>query len=156
MHANPFRIKSVVVCFSALWYTIVFLSNTLDLFKELSVLPESFAFHSGNFGLIEKVTAVHGFPHSLNIGLLIGVILFEGLVGFLFWRLFFQLKTDLDKGGPQIQLTYFLGITLWGLFLVFDEIFLVYRVFNGEVLHFTILIFHLISYQFMLKEGAKE
>ena len=30
-----------------------------------------------------------------------------------------------------------------------------YRVFNGEVLHFTILIFHLISYQFMLKEGHK-
>ncbi len=151
MDTGPIAIKRVILGFLASWYSIVFLSNTFDLLKELAILPESFAFHSGNFGLIEKVTAVHQFPHSINILLLLAVIILEGFVAFLFWRAFSDTKMDLQQGGAKAQAAYFWGISLWCLFLIFDEFFLVYRVFDGEYLHFCILIFHLLSYQFVMK-----
>lgn len=151
MDTGPLAIKRVILGFLASWYSIVFLSNTFDLLKELTILPASFAFHSGNFGLIEKVTSVHQFPHSINILLLLGVILLEGFIAFLFWRAFSNTKADLEQGAPRAQSAYFWGISLWCLFLVFDEFFLVYRVFDGEYLHFCILIFHLLSYQFVMK-----
>lgn len=151
MDTGPLAIKRVILGFLASWYSIVFLSNTFDLLRELAILPADFAFHSGNFELIEKVTVVHQFPHSINVVLLVGVILLEGFIACLFWRAFFAIKADLQQNGTKAQYAYFWGISLWCLFLIFDEFFLVYRVFNGEYLHFCILIFHLLSYQFVMK-----
>ena len=55
-------IKRGILFFWALWFSLVLATNVTDGLKALQVLPQSWAFTSGNFALMTTVTAIYHTP----------------------------------------------------------------------------------------------
>lgn len=61
-----FLLKRLLLLFWASWFSIVFLTNLLDACKELGVLPQTWAFASGNYAFVCQTTARYGTPDWVN------------------------------------------------------------------------------------------
>ena len=145
-------IKRVILLIWALWAMFVTLSNVCDGLRTIGILPDSFKFVSGNFGYIQAATQIYAFPVWLNAILFIFVILWEGIISFLFFKAFF--KFDLNES-KLILLPFLSAIILFGGFLVMDEFLITYdRLGAIEQSHLGILIGFIVS--LILVRGLKE
>jgi hypothetical protein len=112
-------LKSGVLLFWAAWFTIVVLTNAFDILKASRVVPAGWTFASGNWELMVKVTGVHGTPVAVVAMLFLGVIVWEALAGFLFWRAW-------AAGGRGGVAAFTVSLALWAAFTLADEIFIAY------------------------------
>jgi hypothetical protein len=112
-------LKSGVLLFWAAWFTIVVLTNVFDILKASRVVPPGWTFASGNWELMVKVTGVHGTPVAVVAMLFLGVIVWEALAGFLFWRAW-------AAGGRGGVAAFTVSLALWAAFTLADEIFIAY------------------------------
>ena len=112
-------LKSGVLMFWAAWFTVVVLTNVFDILKAIGAVPAGFTFASGNWGLMVKVTGVHGTPAAVVALLFLGVIAWEALAAILFWRAW-------AAGGRGGVAAFTVGLALWAAFTLADEIFLAY------------------------------
>ena len=119
-------LKSGVLLFWALWFTIVALTNVFDALKAGRVLPGGFTFASGNWELMLKVTAVHATPVALVGILFLGVVAWETLAAVLFWRAW-------ALGGRGGVAAFTVGLALWAAFVLADEIFIAYTLEAGHL-----------------------
>ncbi len=143
MKANFNFIKRVVLLIWALWAMLVTLSNICDGLKTIGLLGDHSRFVSGNFGYIQAATQIYSFPVWLNAILFIGVILWEGLTCFLFFKAFLKF----NEGDSRLVLLPFLaGIILFGGFLVMDELLITYdRLGAIEQSHLGYLVAFIVS-----------
>lgn len=124
-------LKRTLLAFWAVWLTVVFATNVADAAKVLGLLPESWAFASGNFRFVSQTTARYGLAEWMNGVLFAGVILWEGLAAVLFW----QAAATFTR---RANYTAFLvSLLLWTAFLVTDEIFIAYAVAGTHLRIFT-------------------
>jgi hypothetical protein len=129
-------LKRALLFFWATWFTLVFASNVADGLRELGLLPESWAFSSGNFRFVAETTSRYGTPEWLNAVLFAGAIVWEGLAAFLFWRAFWAYR-DWKAGLQRAYLAMIVSLLLWATFLIVDEVFIAYAV---EGTHFRLFI----------------
>lgn len=118
--ASSRTLKSGILLFWALYFSVVTLTNTLDALKGVGALPQGWTLASGNYALIVKVTSVHGTPVIIATVLFLGVIAWEALAAVFFWRAW----TSRVRRVTHIAFT--LGLGLWGVFVMADEIFVTY------------------------------
>src|SRR6516164_10081098 len=78
-------LKRCLLLFWAVWLSLVFATNVLDVAKAARLLGESWAFASGNYAFLCQTTARYGTPARVNALLFAGVIGWEGLAAALFW-----------------------------------------------------------------------
>ena len=128
-------IRSGLLLFWAAWFTLVTLTNVLDALKALGLLPAAWTFASGNFGLMLKVTGIHGTPTTLVALLFVGVIVWEALAAVLFWRAW-------ASGGAAISTAFVVALALSAAFTLADEIFIAYAL---EAAHLRVLGLQLLS-----------
>ena len=114
-------LKSGVLLFWAAWFTIVLFTNVFDALKAGRVLPAGWTLASGNWELMLKVTAVHATPVAIVGLLFLGVIAWQALASVLFWRAW-------AAGGRGGVAAFTIGLALWAVMALADELFLAYSV----------------------------
>jgi hypothetical protein len=138
MGLGPAFLKRSLLLFWAVWFTVVFLSNAADAAKAAGLLSESWAFASGNYRFVSETTARYGTPPWVNGAMFAGVIIWEGLAAFLFWRAGWTFQ---GKSGRSARYTAFtISLLLWAAFMVADEICIAYAV---EGTHLRLFVAHL-------------
>jgi len=124
--------------FWCLYFAIVTLSNLTDLLRSLHVLPADWAWISGNLAFIAPSTAKIGVPAGLSPVLLAGVIVWQSLASFLFWRAL--RRGDRESMGPA----FMVSLSLWATFILLDEILLIFET-GAEATHLRLFIAELVS-----------
>ena len=124
--------------FWALYFGIVALSNLTDLLAHLRVLPAGWRWVSGNLAFIAASTGKFGIPPWANAVLLAGVIAWEAVATVLFWR------AAREPGGRWPGPAFVVSLSLWGTFIVLDEILLIFET-GVEATHLRLLIATLLT-----------
>jgi hypothetical protein len=107
--------------------TLVFATNVLDAAKALGLLDQSWAFASGNYAFLCQTTSRYGTPAWVNAVLFAGVLCWEGLVAALSWRAWWAFRGH-GTGRAAVYTAAGAGLSLWGAFILADEVFLAYAV----------------------------
>jgi len=128
------NIKKGLVIFWALWFTLALITNLADALKMLGGFSETFSFVSENYSLLRQVTNLSSGMAGV---LFAGVILWEGLATWLFWK-------AAVWGG--INMAFGVSLGLWAAMILADELFLVYKTMNLEGEHLRIFVAQLISF----------
>lgn len=137
-------IKQGIILFWAVWLSLVVLLNLLDVAKNLSLLPQTWKFNSGNFPFMQAVVKVYGTPNPLTWVMYISAIIWEIVAIFLLW-------SALGSFDPQhlrlVNLAFLVNLALWAAFVVMDEIFLAFLVpgFNIMETHRSLFTANLVS-----------
>jgi hypothetical protein len=138
MTVHPVRfLKRALLAFWATWLTAVLATNVLDAAKALGLLPERWAFASGNYRLVAETTSRYGTPAWLNGLLFAGVIVWEGAAAGLFWFACRRYRGDAVAGRRALYAAFTASLLLWGAFLLADEVFLAYAVAGTHLRLFT-------------------
>jgi len=74
---------------------------------------------------MKATTARYGTPDLLNNLLFAGVILWEGVAALLFWRSAWTFRGK-KSGHVDLYFAFTASLSLWGAFLIADEICLAY------------------------------
>jgi hypothetical protein len=134
-------LKSLLLYFWAIWFSVVFLSNLADGAKGLGLLDDSWAFASGNLKFIKETTGRYGTPDWLNAILFGGVILWEGIAAVLFWRAGWTFRGGI-RAQKAVYLAFTVSLLLWCAFLIADEVFIAYPV---EAVHLRLFVAQLVT-----------
>lgn len=134
-------LKRSLLLFWAIWLSVVFLGNLSDAGKELGLLGQSWAFASGNFKFVQATTARYDIPDVVNAVLFAGVILWESLAAFLFWRATWVYRNK-SLGRKDLYRAFTSSLLLWGAFCIMDEILIAYAV---EATHLRLLTSQLVT-----------
>ena|SRR6185369_14500940 len=134
-------LKRSILFFWAAWFTLAFATNLADGAKALGLLPEEWAFASGNFRLIAETTTRYATPGWVNAILFAGVVVWEGLAAVLFCRALWAYR-DWKTGLQHAYLAVIVSLLLWSTFLIVDEAFIAYAV---EGTHFRLFIATLVT-----------
>ena len=135
------RMFFILIVFWLAYYLLVSTTNLLALLKALTILPKSWVFASTNYTQIVQVIARYQLGHHAALCLLGLATVAEGGIGILFvFALFVFLRKKIDS--LWIGCAFFCGAILWCLFIMTDEIFIVY---NIEPTHIRLLILTLVS-----------
>ncbi|MVM37619.1 hypothetical protein GO730_08425 [Spirosoma sp. HMF3257] len=140
------RIRAGLLLFWALYFSIVLVSNSADALSALSLLPSEWHFVSGNYGLIQKVVSLYEPPAWLAGFMFAGVILWEAVGAILFWRAFLVTLRDNPKQTPLLHAAFGITIGLWAMFILADEVFLVYLLGGISSTHFNLLLAELATF----------
>src|SRR5262245_4820756 len=115
---NPVFLKRVLLLFWAVWLTVVFTTNTMDGLKALNLLPEAWAFASGNYCFLCETTARYDTPSWVNGLLFLGVINWEGVAAVLFWLAWARFRRKHGQSPRTVYAAFTAGLTLWAAFLI--------------------------------------
>lgn len=140
------RIRAGLILFWALYFSIVWLSNTADALKALSILPATWPFTSGNYTLIVRVVAIYQSPVWLSVLFFAGVILWEGFGVILFWKAFAAVSQQKPTQTISIHQAFGVTIGLWAAFILADEVFLTYMLGGIAATHYNLLLAELASF----------
>lgn len=142
-------LKRGVLAFWAAWLSVVALTNILDALKGLGVLPQTWAWTSGNFGWIQQSMKPLGVSVGIEALLFLGVIIWEVLAAVLFWRATMQYRNRPLVEERAAVLACAVNLALWCTFQVLDEVFLTFEpeavhrvIFANQIL--TLLMLHLL------------
>jgi hypothetical protein len=115
-------LKRLLLLFWAVWLSLVVAGNAADALKAAGVLPESYAYASGNYATILEVLAPFNLPAAFGGALFAGVILWEVLAGAMFWwaGLTFRGCQNRDGRGRLIA-AFVISLGLWGAFQIACE-----------------------------------
>jgi hypothetical protein len=128
--------KRGLLIFWTAWTGLVFASNAADGLKRLRVLPESWAFASGNYNLMIKVTAIYCTPQWIVAALFCGVVGWQAAG--TCWYLRAAMNPCAGAGQRQEMLSAFgINLALWAAFMIADEVFLAYPMENVHRAVFT-------------------
>ncbi len=145
MPSNCRMIKCGLICFWAIWFSVVLASNVCDALVQLGTLPVTWPFASGNYAAIAKVTARYAVPSAVLGALFVGVILWEGIGTVLFWRaVFVARRAGCDR--DAVYPAFGCGLALMAAFVITDEVCIVYDL---EVSHLRLFIAMLMSLLFI-------
>jgi hypothetical protein len=134
---NVVLLKRTLLFFWAAWLTLVLTTNVMDGCKVVGLLPESWAFASGNYRFLAETTARYGTPAWVNGVLFAGVICWEGIATLLFWLAWWRFRGRGKGGVRTLYAAFTVSLGLWAAFLVADEIFIAYPV---EATHLRLFI----------------
>ena len=138
-------IRRGILFFGALWFSLILATNVTDGLKALQVLPQSWAFTSGNFALITTVTAIYHTPIWIVAILFLGIVIWEALGTLLFWRAFGQFRGVASPGLRTVYAAFGVSLALWAGLIVADEAFVAYEIANLEATHVRLFAVQLIS-----------
>jgi hypothetical protein len=129
-------LKQALLFFWSAWLTVVFASNLADAAKAARLLPETWAFASGNYRFLVETTARYRTPDWVNGLLFAGVIAWEGAAAVLFWLAWLWFRGR-GHGSRLLYLAFAAGLLLWAGFMIADEVCIAYPVEGTHLRLFT-------------------
>lgn len=133
----------VILLFWTFYFTIIFITNLIDLFKHFKLIPNWWKLTSGNYNFLMKVTSAYKLSGNTLIPAFAIVILFELATAFYFWKVNMLLSDRIEN---MVYIPFTIGLILFGGFIILDEIFLS---FTAEETHFRIFIALIVSMIFI-------
>jgi len=141
MNIRIVTIKRGLLFFWASYYTIVCFTNLLDAFKEHGLLPATWGYVSGNFGMIKDVVSIANFSNGIASTLFFGAILWEGTIAVLFWRALVQYS---NASFSKVNSAFAMSVALSAAFILIVEGFIAFEKIN-IMIFFYLLIANLLS-----------
>ncbi len=135
-HRPALLLRRALLAGWAAWLTLVWTTNLFDAAKAAGLLDERWAFASGNYAFLCKVTARHATPAWLNGVLFAGVLCWEGLAALLFWLAWLRYRGS-GTGMRTLHAAFTAGLGLWLGFLIADEVFIAYDVEKSHLALFV-------------------
>lgn len=135
---HPALLKRLLLLLWAVWLTVVLATNVADGLKASGLLGDGWAFASGNYHFLAETTGRYGTPAWVNELLFVGVVCWDGAATLLFWVAF--ARGPSRRGG--LYAAFVVSLTLWGAFLVADEVCIAYAV---EATHLRLLTAQLVT-----------
>ena len=130
----------------ALYLACVVATNVTDALKSLGMLPASWTLASGNYGLVATTTSAHGIPPGVAAFLFAGVIAWEALASWMFFRAWATFRRTADGHAPEVTAAFTVSLALWGAFLIVDEMLIAYayapahaRILIGQLLSLLVV-----------------
>lgn len=140
-----FYFKLGCLLFWACWFTTAFLTNTADAMFAAGWLPSEWAFKSGNYGLLERTISIYHPPHWFMNLLFTGNIAIQAICAILFFCAFIRFWQT-GNAWRIINIAFTLSISLWGIYIVMDEIFIAYIFETG---HSGLFVFEMLTLMMM-------
>ena len=147
------RLAMGIVAYWSAWFFIVFGTNACDGLKAMGALPAGWQFASGNFAFMTSVTARYHLPTPVTAILFLGVVCWELTAAVLFLRATVLMRAEASRRSQAVQWAFAVGLGLWAVFTLMDEIFIIYSV---EATHMQLFIAQLISLWFIEKMSPEE
>lgn len=138
-------LKRAILLFWALYLTLVLASNVTDALKVLGVLPEAWAFASGNYALVNRVMDIYGTPDAVVALCFAGVLVWEAGAAWLFWRAFGRFRGSDLRGLASVDAAFTASLGLWMAFVLADELFIAYEIAGLEATHVRLFVAQLLS-----------
>jgi hypothetical protein len=147
-------LKRALLAFWAAWLTVVLTTNVLDAAKALGLVPEGWAFASGNYRLMAETTSRYSTPAWLNGLLFAGVIAWEGAAAGLFWLACWRFRGNAAPSRRALYAAFTASLLLWGAFLLADEVFLAYAVAGTHLRLLTAQLATLLAIELLPEDRA--
>lgn len=152
MQKDKFRVlcflKGGVILFWAVWFSIAFSSNLCDFLKAFNLLPPSWLFASHNYALIQGVVSIYHLPIDIVTFMFVGILGLEFVICLCFWIALFSYRNGLG----WVNKAFTLGVSLWALFLISEEIFIAYQFETGHLILFIAQLVSLIAIHYLLPD----
>jgi hypothetical protein len=136
MQFDPLILTRGLVLFWSVWLSVVFVTNLFEGLIELGLLSEEWRFKSGNYAYVAKATATYSAPAWITAFLFWGVVAWEGVATFLYWRGLWAYRRGDPAALGSVNLAFGVSLALWAAFMVADEIFRTYRQQTSHILLF--------------------
>jgi hypothetical protein len=140
-HRGPVAFKRLLLVAWSVWLSVVLLSNLADAAKALGWLPGPWLFASGNWEFVRATTARYGTPDAVNAVMFAGVVIWEGIATFLFWRAAVTYHGR-GVGRTDVYRAFAFSLLLWAGFFVADEVFIAYPL---EATHMRLFVAQLLT-----------
>ncbi|QDU60700.1 hypothetical protein Pan216_15490 [Planctomycetes bacterium Pan216] len=149
MFTRVHDIKCALLWFWAVWLSVVVATNGCDLLKHWTILPAWWAFASGNYAAVAKVTSVYPGSSWISVLLFLGVIAWEGLAAILFWRAVVLWMRQREPAYAAVNVAIAVSMSLWAAFLVAEEVYVDFSVSSTHrqllaLSLLTLLVIHLL------------
>jgi hypothetical protein len=136
-----------MLLFWSVWFSMIFSSNLADGLRALGLLPVEWRFTSGNFGLILESIRIYSLGEVWGVVLFAGVVIVQLGTALLFWRASLARDSLTGADSPRVVHAFSAGVGLFALFLVVDELFVVYERIPGlATTHLLVLCGLLLSF----------
>ena len=132
------RIQQLILFFWSLWFSFIMASNTFDYLKAVDYLSKEWKFASGNFEAMLKTTEIYHTPRTFVLILLLGVIFWQIICTFFFWRAF--IRSFSNNRNHSLYIAFFLALSLFASFAISTEIFIDYETEETFIRIFTALL----------------
>ncbi len=116
--------KRVILVFWTMFFTMVAVTNFVDLMGEFGVFEWTFL-NSGNFEYLSQTVKVYDISPGVTKVLLIGAFLIELIAATLFWRALFASGRGAE-GRTKAILAISFGALVWTAFVFMTEFFVAY------------------------------
>jgi hypothetical protein len=121
-------IKKGLLLLWAVWFSTAALTNIADGSKALALLPDEWAFASGNYVLIVEATKRYHTPHWLVATLFGFIIAWQTYAAWLFWRSFSHYAGVGSNERSPLEQAFAVSLALWGAFMIADELLIAYAI----------------------------
>ncbi len=154
MRFSLHTLKRGLLFFWALWLSIVFLTNLMDLLRYSGILNQSWTFTSGNLDFMVQTTAIMLVPRPVVLLLFLGVLVWEAASALLLWRAFAAFRGIFAGGLNTVYTAFAVSLALWAAFMIADELFLAYDVEATHMRIFIAQLVTLLALRLLPEEGA--
>lgn len=127
-----------ILFFWAFYFSLIFITNSIDLLKHFGIFPKWWKFTSGNYNFLQKVTSAYKLTANTLIPGFVLIILLELAAAFYFWKII-MLSTGIIH--ELVYIPFSIGLVMFGGFVLLDEVFLSFlseenhfRIFNAMLL----------------------
>jgi hypothetical protein len=116
-----------LVLFSAIWLTLITLTNVTDAMRHLGLLAENISWASYNYSMVEETLGKQGIPSFVAVILFAIVIAWEGLASALLWRAWQVMRRGGDGLSAEVTQAFVVSLALWAAFLIMTEAMVSYE-----------------------------
>lgn len=132
-----------IIVFWALWSLLVALSDSINLFQQLNLLPGSWAFTSKNYDLVVQLFSYYQVNHqTLHLIMYCLIVLLAWVIAIVSARAALT-KPQSEHYLPKCYTAFLFIFAIDALFILVDEIFIQFALEHG---HMDRLGFKLISF----------
>ena len=128
----------IILLFWSLYFSLIFITNSIDLLKHFGIIPKWWKFTSGNYSFLKRVTSEYKLSANTLIPAFAFVLLLELSAAVYFW------KVIIVPAGwifDSVYVPFSIGLVMFGGFVILDEVFLSFlaeenhfRIFNALLL----------------------
>lgn len=114
-------LQAGLLCFWAVWTSLIVLTNLHDALKTVGALPQSWTLASYNYTLVVQTVGAQGVPVGVAAVLFAGAVAWEALAAGLLWRAFAAMRRGRGGASPAVTQAFVVSLALWAAFLVATE-----------------------------------
>ncbi len=126
-------IQRGIILFWGLWFSVVTITDVVNVLQGNNYLPKSFILSSKNYDLVINLFSTYGL-HSPRIILFLFsiIILWAFTIAISFWVAFFWFTLE------RAYLAFLLSLSMTAFFILFDEVFIQYELEHGHIIRIAL------------------